>query len=400
MAADLLFIGSYLSDALDAQNNKVQSAIDQEKPDYICTVNEERYIEHLVENYKVTPLQLHVDETTMSPPKEKTVPIQSYGHSHHRKITTIEFSVPFSGDKELFKLQPNRFTSNPPRETIRNNEVIFEVEQCGDAEKVKGALNHRIQNIQEYIGYQGSQIEKWNSELPRKVSSAFEARKAKLIADNKVVSALGFPLKTGPANTAYSATFRKKVEVQRPTGGKPVASPHPFLREENFQEILKALREMEMFMERSPTTFHGLGEEAIRDHFLLVLNGRFEGSATAETFNFKGKTDILLQQEKRNVFIAECKIWKGDKAFLAAIDQLLGYLTWQDTKAAILVFVRDTKITTVTSKIPELLSTHPNFVAQVATDYESEFRAKMKNATDNGIQIHLVVQVYHVPSVK
>jgi hypothetical protein len=42
-----------------------------------------------------------------------------------------------------------------------------------------------------------------------------------------------------------------------------------------------------------------------------------------ETFNFEGKTDILIRVEALNVFIAECKLWKGEKQFLATIDQLL-----------------------------------------------------------------------------
>jgi hypothetical protein len=51
-----------------------------------------------------------------------------------------------------------------------------------------------------------------------------------------------------------------------------------------------------------------------------------------------GKTDILLREGDRNVFIAERKFWKGPKAFAEAIDHLLSYATWRDSKAVILVF--------------------------------------------------------------
>ena len=34
---------------------------------------------------------------------------------------------------------------------------------------------------------------------------------------------------------------------------------------------------------------------------------------------------ILLSEGDRNVFIAECKFWKGPKAFGEAIDRLFGY---------------------------------------------------------------------------
>jgi hypothetical protein len=39
------------------------------------------------------------------------------------------------------------------------------------------------------------------------------------------------------------------------------------------------------------------------------------------------------------VFIAECKFWPGPRKFDKAIDQLLGYTTWRDTKAAIILFI-------------------------------------------------------------
>ncbi len=34
-----------------------------------------------------------------------------------------------------------------------------------------------------------------------------------------------------------------------------------------------------------------------------------------EMFSRDGKTDILIQQERGPVFIAECKTWQGAKAF-------------------------------------------------------------------------------------
>ncbi len=68
---------------------------------------------------------------------------------------------------------------------------------------------------------------------------------------------------------------------------------------------------MSVVVERNPTSFATLDEEGIRDHFLLQLNGHYEGAATGETFNAAGKTDIMIRAEDRNVFIAECKFWRG-----------------------------------------------------------------------------------------
>lgn len=79
---------------------------------------------------------------------------------------------------------------------------------------------------------------------------------------------------------------------------------------------------MVMVMERSPQTFKTLQEEDIRNHFLVQLNGQYEGQATGETFNASGKTDILIRADGKNIFIAECKFGDGLKSFTRAIEQL------------------------------------------------------------------------------
>src|SRR6202041_3474783 len=114
----------------------------------------------------------------------------------------------------------------------------------------------------------------------------------------------------------------------------------PYLEESAYGEILNVLASMSLLIERNPSTFQHTQEEMLRDHFLLQLNGQFEGKATSETFNGAGKTDILLRVNDRNIFIAECKFWNGQKSLTDAIDQLFSYLTWRDSKAALIVFSR------------------------------------------------------------
>jgi hypothetical protein len=58
-------------------------------------------------------------------------------------------------------------------------------------------------------------------------------------------------------------------------------------------------------------------------HCLVQLNGQDEGKAIGETFNFQGKTDILIRDGDKNVVVSQCKCWKGEKQFIETIDQLL-----------------------------------------------------------------------------
>jgi hypothetical protein len=98
-------------------------------------------------------------------------------------------------------------------------------------------------------------------------------------------------------------------------------------------------------LERAPATARKLDEEERRDLVLVALNSQFEGDAGAEMFNGSGKTDVLVRVDDKNIFIGEFKIWRGPAAFREAIDQLLGYIVWRDSKAALVVFIENVSAT-------------------------------------------------------
>src|SRR5437762_10375807 len=144
----------------------------------------------------------------------------------------------------------------------------------------------------------------------------------------------------------------KKKSVTPPPASTLPYRPEPALSDEQFEGILRIIRAMGHSMERTPGAYNSLGEENLRSVFLTSLNAQFEGGATGETFNVSGKTDILIRHGDRNVFIGECKIWDGPKTLTDAIDQILGYLAWRDTRAAVVIFIRRKDIGAVVEKIP------------------------------------------------
>src|SRR5262249_16674352 len=150
--------------------------------------------------------------------------------------------------------------------------------------------------------------------------------------------------------------------------------PEPALPEAEYDHILSVISHMTKVIERSPNAFATMREEDLRNHFLVQLNGQYEGQATGETFNFQGKTDILLRVDNRNVFRAECKFWEGPAALTEAIDQVLGYTSWRDTKVALLVFNRRKNLSAVLEKIAPTVAAHPNFVRRVGYAAETGFR--------------------------
>lgn len=150
-------------------------------------------------------------------------------------------------------------------------------------------------------------------------------------------------------------------------------------------------------MERSPSTFATMDEGTLRDHYLVQLNGQFEGQATGETFNAGGKTDILLRVESKNAFIAECKFWKGAKSYVRTIDQLLGYSSWRDTKTAIFVFYRNRDTTKVLQEIKISTEAHPNYKRTLSWSHESGFYYVVHHPTDSNRELVMTVLVFDIP---
>jgi len=93
------------------------------------------------------------------------------------------------------------------------------------------------------------------------------------------------------------------------------------------------MQSMVLVMELSPHAFQTMGGKSTIPVFRASKRG-LQRTGFRRDLQFPGKTDILTRVEDRNAFIAECKFWMGEKAFLAALDQLLSYLSWRDTKTA------------------------------------------------------------------
>ena len=167
---------------------------------------------------------------------------------------------------------------------------------------------------------------------------------------------------------------------------------------DEYEHILSVLSNMVEVMERSPRAFKHMGEEDLRTHFLVHLNGHYEGQATGETFNYEGKTDILIRAEGRNIFIAECKFWTGPAGLTDALDQLLGYTAWRDTKTALLLFNRNRNMSTVLNGIPKTVRDHSNYKSERTTKSETEFRYIFGHRDDINREITLSILAFDVPA--
>ena len=312
----------------------------------------------------------------------------------------IDVHVPFEGMSDLFYSQSNMMTFNPPRAVIQGNELLLRYESPSDAAlDVRPLVDRALADIEQHLGWQRPMLAAHNDGLAAVAEQAIQQRRERLLAQSQRAASLGIPIKRredAPQTYAIPIARKKAAPTLPPASAAPF-TPEPTWSMEQYEAALKIMQNMTLVMERSPEAFKTLNEEDIRQHFLMQLNGQFENKATGETFNMAGKTDIILREGERNVFIAECKFWRGPKAFGEAIDQLLSYTTWRDSKAAILVFNRGTETSTVLAGVNGVVKAHGNFKRAVTWPHESGFRYVLHANGDTNRELILTVLVFHVP---
>lgn len=152
-------------------------------------------------------------------------------------------------------------------------------------------------------------------------------------------------------------------------------------------------------LEKSKRIYQNFDEESFRDYFLPHLNLISENlSATGETFNKIGKTDILIQDNSgQNIFIGECKLWKGEKELDKAIDQLLvRYVNWRDEKVALIVFNdKHSKFSQLLDKANDTLRQHKFFKTYLGARHQSSFKYLFRNADDEEKTINLELIIFN-----
>ena len=99
----------------------------------------------------------------------------------------------------------------------------------------------------------------------------------------------------------------------------------------------------------------------------IIAGMQHQGPATGESYSKRGKSDIYLPHADNAVFLAECKWWRGKKAFAEkALPQLLDqYVIWRDTHAAMILFIRNKNATAVISEAVDAIRSHPRFVSEL-----------------------------------
>lgn len=432
-----LFAERSLAEYLARRRAWVDSALRRTTEDYILNVNETEYTNYLIDLWGIKPLVIDFDKITIQGqerpfdvaklnlpiPKLRSLQAQ-YDFEYF-----ITFRLPFFGPYILFDLTPGKgaffdlrgyiesphlkpqdsSVTEPTEQGIeevcaKEGEFLcFEVRRFyEDAEGIKQLAVQAINFLKQQLDAVNQEVTSFNEELRNHIQEYLSTRKQIILDNHHILAALNIPIKKRddlPQTYAIpTPQIQKKLSVM-PIVQEKGYTPEPTLDQSTYHDILQIIYDLGKVFERYPSIYSGKGEEALRDLILLYLAPRFgiEGSVTGETFNKSGKTDILIRYRNSNVFIAECKFWKGEKLYLSTITQLLGYLSWRDSKAAVVIFVRTGAFSSVIETVKKVTPRHDNYLDFVNAEDETWFNYRFHIKGDKNREVKLTVLLFSIP---
>ena len=404
---DYLFCGADWFSVEEGQRRKLQSEIDAIDGNRLLNTSVDDLCDYFEDKFRIDVPVLHEDqavadqqETQIDVSQDPMRFIRDRNRPFHVAGTLVEVTVPFSGETEAFGIQPTTYTTAPPRGEIRDHTLVIKVQGTElEPQQVRAEVDRTFGEIKKYLDWLRNNARGLNEQIRRLANERINWRRQKLLADQNLVASLGFPLKErAEAPRTFSApNVRRRIAPTMPRASTAPYKPEPVLSSDDYEHILSVMTNMALVMERSPSAFAAMDEEALRSHFLVQLNGHYEGQASGETFNYEGKTDILIRADGKNIFIAECKYWRGAKAFGEAVDQLLRYVCWRDTKTAIVIFNQNKDFSQVIETIPGAVKAHLNFKRAVDDNGEGRSRYVLVHRDDPNREMILTVLAFDVP---
>lgn len=397
---DRLFFEDGVYRLLRQREQNVKGEVEKLRAADFRKSSDEELVEAIVASLTPDVPVLRKEEITISGKGACKVTRHEFGEKVRIDGRFMEFEVPFDGDSKWFTYRPSTFSCNPPQAEVGTRSLSFRLESTeSDADVFDSAFEGALSRIEKSLSTVRKDVDQWVEKQTERALSLIKRRRDNELGAEALAHGSKYALKKrrGAPKTYKLPKKRRPVSVRSTLTKSPEDVQ---LADDDYEHILRVMRNMAWVMEKSPSAFASLDEEDLRFHFLVQLNGQFEGRAVGEAFNYQGKTDILITHQGRNLFISECKFWKGAKSLTETVDQLLGYTCWRDTKTAIVLFSRNKNFTNVLDQIEPIVEDHGSYVRTLERVEETDFGFVLTRPDDPKRHLTLTVMAFDVPSPK
>lgn len=314
--------------------NQLIEEIKSRPKDYILSVDEQEFKNYLHNKFTLEELKILKESEQIIEIGKTIRPVKDFGMEIDRDFFNFIIKYNYSGSSLLFKISPSHFVMRTYKVDVDNNQytISFSI-SIGErnAQLFNNLKNKTYDDVFCNLDNINRNAQGWNSNLMNIINNEFDLLKSNYLKDNDFFEAINVRHNKSTETIFTTPTIKKKIIPTLPSKTNKEFSSVPTMSNIMYEDILKIIYESGQNMERKPSLYKGKDEEGLRDQFLFILETRYESTtATGETFNKGGKTDLLMKYSKdnSNLFIAECKFWHGQSEFHQAISQLFDkYLT-------------------------------------------------------------------------
>lgn len=350
-------------------------------------------VSSIMDNYMLRPLEFGGRTSIYLREEPQEVRLPGPQNSRGKRVIKFALLAKYAGANILFEMPVSGLAINRWLQLteIQNNVLILELttEQVPTAEEITDIKNQWSDGLSEGVDRINNLLEPIRVAIRSKVTEAVTERFGQLRGLAQLNATLNIPIHNASVQIPIPVQRQEIRIIEKPVSAQE--SPEYQLEEVIYRDIIRTITMMSRSMERTPRTFDALHEEDLRNLYLAVLNANYEGAAAGEVFNGSGKTDILLRWLNLNAFIGECKFWDGPSKFSEAIDQLLGYLVWRDSKAALVIFIKQVDASGVVEKARQAVKDHSSFISEEASDEYGNHHYVIRSKSDSDKMVHLTL---------
>lgn len=413
-----LFNKNDLQTVIEVQLKDIPAKIESYPRDKFLESSDEDLQEYFYSQVEISPLTLKEDEKDMPWPEETNVDVSAdpmrvssiFGESGPVYVPGVKvtISTPWEGDQELWKIKPNPLSTISSRGNIHTDaskdhgtlDIIIEQPLDQGKSEIKKIYGDNLESIKKVLEIQKPLIDQHNQNLSIEINKAIQKRRQNLKEIEGLSEFLNIPLRRrGEVPDINQIPLKRRVIKPLPKASHEGRKKDYRIPEEEYKHILELIRQFSRSFETNPNRMAVHGEEDLRDFILGILNIHYKDLATGETFRKSGKTDIIIPYENRAAFVAECKIWHGQKELYKGIKQLLGYLTWRDCKTSFVIFNKEkADFSTLQTTVEETFKKHPQCSEQLNCEHPGEWQFLFSLEGDPGrkIIIHVFLFDLHV----
>jgi len=410
---DRLFLGQQVVAAFSYRKGEIDDLVAKASDDQVLEADIDQWARGLASDHEMEAPSVDLDAATLTKlgrvevdcsgkPGIRMSSAELFGGIVRRPGYRFESRIPVAGDANLLRSEVPG--SHPLLATISSGQVVRVWEwpdELGpepfqrEVREYQGMLGRSVEAVT-------AAVERENGTLPGHARKTIGARREEILKEREFLGKLTIPVARvsdvpqafGPPPIVRVETPAQAIDSAEPDTQGRVAQPQ---LDEFYGHIISLIRAVGLGMERTPDSIASAGEETLRDHFLLALNTHYRGVTYAEAFNKGGKTDILIRVHDHNVFIGECKWWRGPKALDEALTQLFGYTTWRDTRVALIFFVPTKDITRTIESAREAIEQRDEFIEWLASEEEGELSCRMQWPDDAERVATLRALFVHLP---